>query len=269
MDDAPEPRPQDVLRTLPPWLWWALPILTSLAALRGVFSRSEIFYVRDLAGYFWPYHVWFRDAVFRGESLLWDPTIGFGRPVIADPVTHVLFPPAVLLRLLMPEVLGFNLYVALPFPLAALGCFCLLRRRFSPQAASIGAVVFAVSGPVLSCGSMPNFSWAVGLLPWALWAADRLSETPSAGRFATLAALFTLQFLAGEPVTLAATATLAVLSVVLVDEAPRGWRDRLAASGRVVAAGLTGLLLSAPQALKFFHASSRSYRDLKGGISDE
>src|SRR3954463_9910617 len=162
MDDAVESQPDTSARA---WPWATLPVLASLVALRGMFGTSDVFYLRDLSEYFWPYFIGIRRATAAGRGIMWDPSVGFGRSLAADPLPHAFFPPAALLRLLPSEVLGFNLYVGLPFPIAALGCFAFLRRYVSPPAASVGAVVFSLSGPALSCGFMPNLAWALCFVP--------------------------------------------------------------------------------------------------------
>ncbi|HQR40992.1 MAG TPA: hypothetical protein PLF26_21600, partial [Blastocatellia bacterium] len=150
--------------------WFAVVVSVPLVALYGVFTTSRIFYVRDLSFVRWPEHLWFRDAIAHGSFPMWDPYVGFGQSAIADPARHLLFPPMLLLRALLPTVVGFNLSVALPFPLAALGMFLFLRRRVEPVAAALGAIVFSVSGPVLSTGNFINMTWAVALIPWIVLA---------------------------------------------------------------------------------------------------
>jgi hypothetical protein len=243
------------------WLWPSLAVLATLVALRGLFTTSSIFYVRDLCLAFWPTHLWYRHAIFDGEFPLWDPFRACGQSAIADPVRMILFPPVALLRLLLPEVLGFNLSVALPVPVAALGTYAFLRRRASPGAACIGALAFALSGPVLSSTSSPNLSWSVALLPWVLWGTDRLSERLSAGRFATAAAVVALQALAGEPLSLAFTCVLALAFAALVG-GERGARRAFATLGAMLGACACGALLAAAQLLPLADATSRSPRSL-------
>ncbi len=247
-------------------VWWAIPVVAALVALRGLFTLTNIFYVRDLAGFFWPVHLWLRDSIYAGRGVAWSPAIGFGRSVISDPVFHILFPPAVLLRLL-PDVPGFNLFVALPFPVTALGCALFFGRRCSAVAASAGACVFVLSGAMLSSGNMPNLAWSAAAIPWVLWATDRLLEKASIGRFATLAAVFALHYLAGEPVTLLGGAVTTVCYAATFGG--QAWRARAAAGARVVGAGAVGLLLAAPQAFMFLDAASRSLRTGGGSTNFE
>ena len=241
--------------------WPMLPMAAAMAAMGGAFSNRAVFYVRDLAQFYYPLHIWYRETVRSGASVLWDPYVGFGQSAIADPARNLMFPPVVLLRLLAPETLGFNLSVALPFPLAALGAFALFRRRVSAQAAALGASVFALSGPVLSTGSFLNMSWTLAVAPWVLLAADRFVETGSGRRFAELAALIALQLLAGEPVTFASTCAVAIgLSVVCARE--RGERALRAARllAATFAAYASGACVAAVQLLPLVDATRRSAR---------
>ena len=73
----------------------------------------------------------------------WDPYAAGGQPVYPDALNQLFFLPVVLFRVALPAIVGFNLMVVTPFPLAALGAWLFLRRRFSPLSAAIGAAVFA------------------------------------------------------------------------------------------------------------------------------
>ena len=149
---------EDSVSGAPRWTWPALAALAALAAVHGVFTTSEIFYVRDLSGYFWPNHLWLRRMLLDGRSPFWDPNPGFGYATAGDAALHLFFLPTLPLRLL-PPVLGFNLVVALPFPLAALGMFAFLRRRHSAPASSLAAALYAVSGTFITTANCNNLAW--------------------------------------------------------------------------------------------------------------
>jgi hypothetical protein len=188
--------------------------------LRGL-SGERVFYIRDLSMYFWGRYLWLRRAWFSGEWPLWDPFVGAGQAAYSDPLHQMYLPPAILARLLGGEVLGFNLWVALAFPLTAIGTYFFLARRFSAPAAALGAIAFTVCGPVVSGANFPNFSWSVAALPWVLWAADRLVSTRAPRDLAVFAVTVALQCFAGEPVTVFATITIA-LGYALAVGAPIG-----------------------------------------------
>src|SRR6476646_5550104 len=105
----------------PGWVWALLAACgAALPFLRGLTS-ARVFYIRDLSLYFWGRYLWLRRAWLSGQWPLWDPYVGGGQPAYSDALHQMFLLPAVLVRLIGSEVLGFNLWVELPFPLAALG----------------------------------------------------------------------------------------------------------------------------------------------------
>ncbi len=187
-----------------------------------------MFYIRDLSLFFWGRYVWLRRTIFAGEWPLWDPYVGGGQSAVADALHQMFLLPVLAVRLIGSEVVGFNLWVALPFPVAAIGAWAFLRRRFSAPASTLGAIAFSVAGPVVSTGNFPNMSWSVAAMPWMLWAADKAVSAPSARRHSVLALVVAFQALAGEPVTLFATLVLTVAFAAVVaspPDRPNPWRQ--------------------------------------------
>jgi hypothetical protein len=239
-------------------LWPAAAVAIALVVVNGAFDASRIFYLRDLSAYFWPEHLWLRDAVTAGDLPVWDPYMAFGRSAVEDPLRHLFFPPTLLLRFVAPAALGFNLAVALPVPVMALGMYLFLKRHVAARAAATGSVVFAISGPAVSTAVAINLAWAAACLPWALAAVDRYLDRRSARAFALLAVAFAMQFLAAEAVLLVAASTLAVAYAAA--RGGVGARDRALAAAGVVAAGVVGLLLASVQALPLARAVAGSPR---------
>ncbi len=199
--------------------WAGLVVALSIVPIAGLFTLSRIFFVRDLSFFFWSRHLWFRRTVFSGSFPLWDPYVAAGQSAIADALNQLVMPITALIRLLPSEVVSFNLWVALPLPIASLGMFAFLRRTHRDAASATGAIAFGLSGPIVSMLNAPNLSWSVAAMPLVLLAADRLIDSPSMRRLATLAVAVALQALCGEPVTLASTAVVAVAYA-----AWRGWQ---------------------------------------------
>ncbi len=208
-----------------PRRWLVLVALLSCLPVLGVFTTHRIFFIRDLSFFFWSRHLWLRQTLFGGEAPWWDPYVAGGQSAIADALNQLLMPVTLAVRLLPSDVVSFNLWVALPLPLSALGMFLFLRRRVPDAPAALGACAFALSGPVVSMLNTTNLSWSVALMPWVLWAVSRLEGRASSvegrgsfpfrfpvlgPRFATLAILFALQALCGEPVTWASTGLVAL-----------------------------------------------------------
>jgi hypothetical protein len=235
-------------------------LLVATLCVAGVFTVSKIFYFRDLAVFHWPHHRWLRRTLLAGQSPFWDPNPGGGYSTIGDAALHVAFLPMLPMRFL-PEIVGFNLAVALPFPIAALGMYLFARRHASSWASAVAAIAYSASGPVLSTGNCNNLSWCAAIVPFIFWTVDGLAERPSARRFALLALLFALELSAGEPVTLVGTAVLATAyAAFAAPDAKATWRNRAKSALTTIGAGLAGLCLAAAQALPLLDATRRSIR---------
>jgi prepilin-type N-terminal cleavage/methylation domain-containing protein len=204
--------------------WLLLVLALSTVAVRGVFTTSRIFFIRDLSFFFWSRHLWLRHTLFSGQAPWWDPYVAAGQSAIADALNQLAMPIALAVRLLPSDIVSFNLWVALPLPIAAAGTFVFLRRHLAgltgrgddtgrrpsaDGAAALGACAFALSGPIVSMLNLPNLAWSVALVPWVMAAAAEGGAAASrAPRASLLAIAFGLQVLCGEPVTWAATGAL-------------------------------------------------------------
>lgn len=248
-----------------PWLWPLLAALTAAVPFAGMFSPNRIFHLRDLTLFFWERYLWLRRSLFAGEWPLWDPYVGGGQSAVADGLHQMFLLPSLLVRMLGTEVMGFNLWVALPFPIAALGVFAFFRRRFSAPASALGAIVFAVSGPVVSTGNVPNLSWSIAFMPWVLWAVDRAASSGRGRDAATAAVIAACQVLAGEPVSMAATMVAALVFAFTVrdgraDGVSSTLRSRVGRTALVAASLLLGLATAAIQVLPMATAVADSWR---------
>jgi hypothetical protein len=210
---------------------------------------------------FWGRYLWLRHELLSGSFPLWDPYVGGGQSAVADALHQLFLLPALAVRLIGNEVVGFNLWVAMPFPLAALGAWLFFRRRFAADASALGAIAFSVSGPIVSTGNFPNLSWSAAAIPWVLWAVDRVAAAGTARQIAALALVTAFQAFAGEPVTLLATLVVGLAFAAIVSPspaAPAAHRARLIAS---VALGLgLGLGLAAIQLVPLGQAADLSER---------
>ena len=226
---------------------WALGVAAlSLIPVSGLLTTTRIFYVRDLSFFFWSRHLWLRHTILSGQAPWWDPYVAAGQSAIADALNQILMPIALAIRLLPSDVVSFNLWVALPLPIAAVGTFVFLHRQFaadgaeSPPAAAFGACVFALSGPIVSMINLPNLAWSVAMTPWVL-AGESMPG---------IAIAFGLQGLCGEPVTWVATGVLAVAWIL------RSRPGKI----RLLAGLVLGALLAAAQLVPTALASMRAHR---------
>jgi len=246
---------------IPPLVWPLSVILLATLAVSGMFSFSRVFYLRDLAGYFWPHHLWLRQTVWSGHLPLWAPGAGLGYATVAEPNLQLFFPLTMVARLMLPDVAGFNLMVALPAPLGALGAFLFLRHRFTAPGAAVGAIVFALSGPFLSTLTFPNLAFSAALVPWSLWTLERFLAHPSLQSGVVLAVAFAMEALAGEYVTLLGVAAGSIGYAALMAPPTSSFaQGRLRIALRVSGWGIAGALLAAVQMLPLIDAMSRSPR---------
>ncbi len=210
---------------------------------------------------FWGRYLWLRHELLSGSFPLWDPYVGAGQSAVADGLHQLFLLPALAVRLIGSEVLGFNLWVATPFPLAALGAWLFFRRRFGAEASALGAIAFAVSGPIVSTGNFPNLSWSAAAIPWAFWAIDRAATDAAPRHIAALAVVTALQALAGEPVTLLATLVAGLAFAAIVSPPPAAPFARRAWQLASVGAGLgLGLGVAAVQLVPLGRAAALSVR---------
>jgi prepilin-type N-terminal cleavage/methylation domain-containing protein len=234
---------------------WILVVLAlSFLPVAGLFTTHKIFFVRDLSFFFWSRHLWLRHTLAAGSAPWWDPYVAGGQSAIADALNQLLMPVTLAIRRLPSDVVSFNLWIALPLPVAALGTFLFLRRRIqNTSAAALGACAFALSGPIVSMLNTPNLSWSVACLPWVLLATEHVLDKGSLRAVWMLAIAFALQALCGEPVTWAATGVVAIGYAI----SEGGCFRRQA---EVVAALVAGALLAAAQLVPTAMAGMRAHR---------
>ena len=235
--------------------WSIIVVAVAILPVLGLFTTHRIFFARDLSLFFWSRHLWLRHTLAAGSAPWWDPYVAGGQSAIADALHQLLMPVTLAIRLLPSAVVSFNLWVALPVPVAALGTLVFLRRRTGDQAAALGACAFALSGPIVSMLNAPNLSWSVACLPWVMWCCQRIVEVPSARRGAALAVLFALQALCGEPVTWAATGLLAIAFGLVEGR-------RVLPGALVIGALCAGALLAAAQLIPTAMTGIRAQRSL-------
>lgn len=172
--------------------------LLLLGAFPKVLLGLHSFVYRDYGVLAYPFIHYARESFWRGELPFWNPLSNCGAPFLAQWGTMTLYP--------------FSLFfLVLPLPWS-LGCFCLghlflggmgmyfLARRWTDNtfAASLAGVAFVFNGVTLSCLMWPNYTAALGWMPWVVGLAERGFR--EGGRRTILAALVaTLQILAGVP----------------------------------------------------------------------
>ncbi|HET7840529.1 MAG TPA: hypothetical protein VFM21_02930, partial [Terriglobia bacterium] len=180
-----------------------------VAIVVGLFWRvlftSDLLYFRDVFNYSYPHARLIHDLCRTGHLPYWNPFLNWGQPLLANPNT-LFFYPYTLVIVLLPINIAYPLHYVVHISIAAIGTYLLARRWGQSHFAGFFAGAFlAFSGPVLSLGNFYNMAACAAWIPWALLLTDCALEKRSSRWWAMLTLVFTLQFLAGEPMTLMAT----------------------------------------------------------------
>lgn len=217
-------------------------VLVAIAPFVPLLVHGDLPILRDHRDYFVPLRHFTAFELGGGRVPLWNPYNGSGEPWLANPQTAIFYPPAYLF-VVLPFAFAYVAYLALHVALLAVGSFFLFGRRSTPAAAALGAVAFALSGPVFSMldvgNNLTTFAWIPATLACALARRDEDTRWPRGA----LAVMLALMFLGGEPF-LAAIGWVAVAVALLAGRFRRGALD--AAATFAIA-----LLLSAAQLLPF------------------
>ncbi|HXO21327.1 MAG TPA: YfhO family protein, partial [Thermoanaerobaculia bacterium] len=202
------PSPAADLAAHPPWqlsLASAGPA-GSVRPLRGNPVLSDVTYQIQ------PWLLFLRQELRQGRLPFWNPHQFSGAPFWANGQSAPLFPLHLLFAAL-PLQLGFVFLPWLRLVAAGCGAWGLARELGSSRpAALLSALVFPCSGMLVSFLLFPMGN-ALALVPWVLWAVERIAS--GAGTGAPLAFAAGLQLLGGHPETVAHTALLSGLYLLV------------------------------------------------------
>ncbi len=179
------------------------------AAYPAVIFGGRSFFHRDFGVLAYPTVVFAREAFWHGMLPLWNPLSDCGVPFLAQWGTMALYPGA-LLYLLLPLPWSLNLFCLAHLWLAGLGMYRLARDWTGQDlAAAVAAVAFTFNGVAQSCLLWPNYTAALGWMPWVIWLAGKAVR--HGGKMVVAAALAgALQLLTGVPEIAGLTWLLAV-----------------------------------------------------------
>ena len=194
-----------------------------------------VLFFRDVSLNHYPHRLYATERLLSGDFPLWNPYLSGGIPLAANP-NELILHPATLLFLLLPGGAAFSASVVLQFILAAWGMFLWAREEhLGHEAARFAAVSYALSGPLVSCGSLQNLlaSWA--WVPLALFGAASYRRTGKRPALLVYAGGVSVMLLAGDPVAAGTTVLVAAMGAC---------REVRAASRRSLLAVPAGALLA-------------------------
>ncbi len=200
--------------------------LLGVALVILVFFRDAVFlgasfFERDLQVFWYGQTASFLRQWAAGSWPFWDPSHSFGQPFVANPSTQMLYPWTWLGLVLAPET-QYTVFAVGHVVWSAVGLLLLARRLgLSAVPASLAALVWALSGPLLSLLSLWHHLAGAAWIPWVMLAAFGIVERPDGRHVAALVAATSLQMLAGSAdMVLMTGAVVAALIVSRID-----WRE--------------------------------------------
>jgi len=199
-------------------------------------------------------------ALSAGEVWAWNPWQYLGMPFVADALAGWFYPLNAI-YLILPFERAHCLFILIHYPLAAIGMDMFLRGRGIGRAAALfGAMVFSLSGYMISQHSNVSFLIGPAWAPLALYLMDR-AFSGGARWAAGAGAAVCMQVFGGDPQSAAITCGLIALMTI----------GRAASSPRKVSIVLSALLalaaalvLSAVQILPAWELMGESVR--AGGV---
>lgn len=240
----------------------ALVVVTALLYVRPLFF-DETLVLRDHLSFTLPARQYLADSLAMGRLPEWWDGIGLGTAFAQNPAYGVTYPPVWLVAV-VPMPYAADLLLALHVLLAGLGVAA-LSRRLGAEAlgATVAGATFMAGGYVTSMVVNGIAVLTLAWTPWVAWAAYRIATAEARqtrDRAAlSLAGLFALQVLSGDPAGTLTSAFLAGGVALVVSSRP------VSVLCVLCAAFLAALLLSAVAVLPTLHFLGDSER--AGGLS--
>jgi hypothetical protein len=234
----------------------------------GILAGQQSFFFRDYGVLSYPTIFYARESFWRGELPLWNPFSHCGVPFLAQWGPMVLYPFSII-YLLFPLPWSLGLFSVLHLLLGGCGMHALASRWTGSRfAGAVAGVLFVFNGVVFSSLAWPNYTVALGWMPWVALATQNAWER--GGRTIIWAGLAgAMQMLSGVPeVVLLTWLFLGVLW--LVEMMPVGRTvpvSRLQRTRRFLAVIALVAGLSAAQLLPFFELVAHSHRHTGSGAS--
>jgi hypothetical protein len=177
---------------------------------RGALLGGGVFYRRDIHLVWLPQVETLVRGIAAGSWPVWNPGLGFGRPLLADPSAQVLYPLTWLNLLVRPSTY-YTIFVAVHALGTAIGAFRVARQlEISARGALVSAGLWLLSGPYLSNIDLWHHYAGISWLPWVLLASDRALGNGTKRSALTWGVVQGLQALAGSADACALTLVLVV-----------------------------------------------------------
>lgn len=175
-------------------------IILLLVFFGRLFFTDATLYARDISHYYRPMCFLSAESIQRGIFPFWNPYVSCGQPFLAV-LQHGLLYPVSLITFLFPFETAFKFVFIIPFILAGLGIYLLLRSfQLSPAAGLSAVVLFCFGGVMTSLVTLLTTLTAAGWLSFVCLFFIKAQSQKKWFGWALLAALgLALEFFAGQP----------------------------------------------------------------------
>ena len=167
-----------------------------LACFPLIVAGLEAFTYGDAGQFAYPVAFYHREAFWRGELPLWNPSSSCGIPFLAQWNTLVLYPPS-LFYVLFPLPWSFGVFCLGHLFLGGMGMYLLAHRYVGNRlAAAVAGTAFAFNGLTWYGIMWPQIIAALAWMPWTVMAMGCACR--AGGRMIALAAIAAaMQLLSG------------------------------------------------------------------------
>ena len=170
-----------------------------LVLQQGFLLQHDIF-ASDLLHNQFPYRAFAGKSVSEGEFPLWMPGVFSGIPYLPQIEAGPLYLPNLALFALFDPYVALNLSIIFTFLFGALGAFLLARAYGADNvSASLGGLVFALSGFNVSHVKHMSMHEAAAVLPWMVLCLEKALRSKSGFWLVGLSLATALQISAGHP----------------------------------------------------------------------
>ncbi len=247
-----------------PTLEWFTPLRVAfvlVALLFGAFPKVmaglETFFYRDYGVLAYPCAYFQRECFWKGEWPLWNPLSNCGVPFAAQWGTA--WYPFSLVYLVFPLPWSLSYFCFAHLLLGGMGMYMLARRWTGDGwAGCLAGVAFIFNGVTFSCLLWPNYTVALGWMPWLVWWIER--SWREGGRPVVVSGVVAaLQLLSGVPELV--VLTWLFVGTLAIRELVRGEVVRMALIRRLLTVVVIAAGLAAVQLLPFFDLLTHSQRD--------
>ncbi|MCE9599044.1 MAG: YfhO family protein [Spirochaetia bacterium] len=171
--------------------------LLTRSNLKGL-DQSYIF--SDIVTYEYPMQRYFHDRIMKGELPLWNPYASSGNPVIGTLQARLLYPPHLILTVLLGLEWGQFVEILFHFFLGMFGSYLMLRSfRFRFTGASAGALLFVFSTEFLGTFKLMNLLACLAWLPVCIYTIRNFTKAPNVSHAVCMSLAFTMLLYGGYP----------------------------------------------------------------------